>query len=265
MEERNVNLSLEVKLKIAERLRKENLENVNKMVTTIVPRDTFYTRYGKRLLDILISLVALIVSSPINLIIAVMTILDVGFPIIFRQKRVGKDQHEFEMIKFRNMKNTTDEKGDLLAAELRVTKWGKFVRKTSLDELLNFVSVFKGDMSIIGPRPLLASYTERYNKRHIQRLAVKPGLECPPMNSDTLRTWQDQFENDIWYVQHVSLLTDIKMIIRLFQYVFSHKNSADRGTGRKAFMGYTKDGVAMNLDDVPEECIKWAYHEIYGE
>ena len=161
------------------------------------------------------------------------------------------------LIKFRNMRNTTDEKGELLPPAQRVTKFGKFVRKTSLDELLNFWSILKGDMSLIGPRPLVPEYTHRYNKRHKQRLAVRPGLECPPRElNNRVWTWQEQFENDVWYVENVSFLTDCKMIVNLIRFALDRKSAnaramAERGT----FMGYDLDGIAINLDGVPQEYI----------
>ena len=116
-------------------------------------KNTFYTCFGKRLIDLFISGVALLVFFPINLFIGIVTMFDVGFPIFFKQKRIGKNGKPFTMIKFRNMTNKTDENGNLLRADLRVTKWGRFVRSTSLDELLNFINIFKGDMSIILPTP----------------------------------------------------------------------------------------------------------------
>ena len=139
---------------IAGYIKRDNLETVNKNVVEIIPKETFYTKYGKRILDIIISLLAIIITLPINLTIAVVTYFDVGSPIIFSQERMGKDERIFVLYKFRNMTNGTDANGELLPAAQRVTKWGKFVRKTSLDELLNFVSILKGDMSIIGPRPV---------------------------------------------------------------------------------------------------------------
>ena len=131
-------LTKKMRWEIADRLAAERLDYVNSISESVTPRNTFYTRFVKRTIDIVVSLVVLIITFPINLIIGIITVFDVGFPIFFKQERVGKDGKIFRIIKFRNMKNTKDEKGELLPASERVTKFGRFVRKTSLDELLNF-------------------------------------------------------------------------------------------------------------------------------
>lgn len=237
---------------LANKLARERLDSVNSNCLPVEPSDTLYGRYGKRFLDITISLLVLIVTAPINLILALATLLDVGWPIVFKQKRVGKGGKLFTLIKFRNMKNTKDENGELLPADKRVTKFGKIVRKTSLDELLNFWSIFKGDMSLIGPRPLLPEYTDRYSKRHITRLTIRPGLECPPRTQlDHAWTWDEQFENDVWYVENVSFLTDCKMIAYLIRYALNPKNSDSRGSAnRRAFIGYDENGKAISLNEI---------------
>ncbi|MBR3628910.1 MAG: sugar transferase [Oscillospiraceae bacterium] len=260
------NVSLEMRWHIADKLSAERLPEVNQKVQPVHARNTFYVRYVKRGLDFLIALVVLILTLPINLLIGIITLFDVGRPIFFLQERSGMNEKPFNLIKFRNMRNTVDEHGALLPADKRVTKWGRFVRKTSLDELLNFVSILKGDMSIIGPRPLPVQYLSRYNARHRERLKVRPGLECPPLHAEVMRNWQDQFENDVWYVENVSFMTDCKMIWRLIKFTFDRKNSTKRGqAGRSAFMGYSCDGVAICLDEVPKEMIVEAYQSIYGE
>lgn len=214
------------------------------------PRDTFYTRYGKRLIDIAVSIIALLVTSPINLLIAVGTLLDVGRPVLFKQERLGKDGKVFTLVKFRNMTNETDEHGSLLPAGERVTKFGRLMRKTSLDELLNFWPILKGDMSLIGPRPLLVEYGPLYSERHRMRMAVRPGLECPtPERLDHPITWQEQFDNDVWYVENVSLATDLKLLLRIVDLVFDRRQTAIRGGGsRGVFGGYDENGVATSVD-----------------
>ena len=206
---------------VSQIIAEENLAYVNEHSQKVKPRKTLYTLVFKRLLDICISFVALLVSLPINLFIAVCTFFDVGIPIMFKQERVGKDGKPFTIIKFRNMTNAVNENGELLPPDQRVTKFGKFVRKSSLDELLNFWSIFKGDMSLIGPRPLVCNYLGRYSDRHKMRHAVRPGLECPFVKEvpQTGRKWQDQFENDIWYVEHVSFLTDVRKCLGLLPLV----------------------------------------------
>lgn len=251
---------------LARYIAEDNLAHANEISAPVDVKNTIYTRYVKRIFDIVLSGLALIITFPVNLIIGIITFFDVGRPIFFQQQRIGKDGKKFALVKFRNMTNDTDKYGNLLLPKERVTKWGKFVRKTSLDELLNFWSVFKGDMSLIGPRPLVCNYMERYSERHKMRHVVRPGLECPKISTMPLsgHKWQDQFENDIWYVEHISLLTDIKMIIGLIRLAFNQKETLSRGTAiRGAFMGYDEDGVAMNNSDIPEKYVERMYRE-YG-
>lgn len=242
---------------IADRLAEERLPRVNSLLAPVRPRKTLYSRFIKRGIDVAVSAVALVVTLPINVVAAVMTFRDVGRPIFFKQVRVGKDGKEFTLIKFRNMTNERDERGELLPPEERVTRFGKFMRSTSLDELLNFWSILKGDMSIIGPRPLVPEYTHRYSNRHRMRLATRPGLECPPRHlSDRVWTWQEQFENDVWYVENVSFRTDVLMLFNLVRFALDRKSSDARATAQRGtFMGYDLNGVAINMDGVPQEYI----------
>ena len=246
--------------KIADQLAADQLPLINAGLEDVQPRVSFYSEYMKRLLDILISAVALVVSAPINLIIAVVTFFDVGRPILFHQKRLGKDGKIFHITKFRNMKNARDDRGELLPPSQRVTKFGKFVRKTSLDELLNFWNILIGEMSVIGPRPLVPEYLHRYNKRHMMRMSVRPGLECPPReNYGHVWTWQEQFDNDIWYVENVSFVVDCKLFWKLFKFALDRKSATARAmSSRGVFMGYDRDGNAIGLLDVPEHYIQEA-------
>lgn len=253
------NLTKAQRLEIAEWLAEERLEYINAQCKAVnLSTHKIYIKYVKRIIDIFVSLLALIITLPINLLIGIITLFDVGIPIFFRQERVGKDGKIFELVKFRNMKDIKDANGDLLHASLRVTKFGKFMRKTSLDELLNFWCILKGDMSLIGPRPLVPEYSQRYNIRHRYRLAVKPGLECPPRNKKTdTHTWQEQFENDVWYVENVSFLTDCKMLWNLFWFTINSKATSQRASvsQKGSFMGYDLEGKAINLDEVPQSYI----------
>ena len=161
------------------------------------------------------------------------------------------------------MNNKRDENGNLLPGKERVTKLGKIVRKASLDELLNFWSVLKGDMSLIGPRPLVREYTAFLSERHQKRYAVRPGLECPMMiHTDEYKTWSLQFDNDVWYVEHVSFAVDIKMVFALIRMTFNRKTSKMRGNAvRGSFMGYNPDGTSINSHSVPAKYIV----ETFGE
>lgn len=243
---------------LADWLKETRLDKINQMCQPVNPQNTFYVRYGKRVLDLIISGLALVITLPVNLVIGIITFFDVGMPIFFKQERTGKDGKIFTIIKFRNMRNTKDEQGDLLPPDQRVTTFGKFVRKTSLDELLNFWSVFKGDMSLIGPRPLVPEYAARFSDRHRARLAVRPGLECPPRKVPTGPvTWQEQFENDVWYVENVSFRTDCYMCLQLLRYAFDKKNSQIRSTGRRGiYIGYDLNGTAITFEELSEDTIQ---------
>ncbi len=252
---------------MARYLAEDNLAHANEVAAPVRVKKTIYSKYIKRIFDIIISSFALVVTSPINLVIAIVTFFDVGKPILFKQKRIGLNGEEFQIIKFRNMTNATDDNGNLLSPRDRVTKWGKFVRKTSLDELLNFWSVLKGDMSIIGPRPLVRNYMPRYSERHKMRHAVRPGLECPNISNKNITgsRWQIQFENDIWYVENISFMTDVKMLLGLVKLAFSRKETKVRGNAiNSSFMGYDTEGMAITHMDIPDKYIERMYEE-YGQ
>ncbi len=244
-------------VEIAEMIKEDTLAAVNEKVSDFQPKDTFYTRYGKRAFDFILSLIAVILTAPINLIIGIVTFFDVGTPLIFKQSRIGKDRKLFTIYKFRNMTNDRDANGELLPPQQRVTKWGKFVRKTSLDELMNFISILKGDMSFIGPRPLIKNYVSRLHNRHLMIYSVKPGLECPMhQDLDHAATWQDRLDNYVWYAENVSLLVDLKLVWRMFSLVFSKESTKVRSTSEHgAFLGYDMDGNVICSNAVPEEYI----------
>lgn len=251
-------LNEEMRGEVAARLRQTNLAAANRKSKPVKFHESFYTRVVKRVFDIFISAVALIVTLPVNAFLFVGTALDVGRPIFFKQKRVGKNGEIFNLVKFRNMTNEVDRNGNLLPAKDRVTKFGSFVRKASLDELLNFWSVFKGDMSLIGPRPLTVKAAEKFTERHASRNQVKPGLECPNRGADNAQDWEIRFEHDIWYVENISFKTDLKLMLDLFLVAVDRRQTEVRastdGHGGP-FMGYDKNGNALALEDVPEDII----------
>lgn len=244
-------------IEIAGYIKADTLELVNQKEKAGEIRQTFYAKHGKRWLDFVLALLALIVTAPVNLAIGVITFFDVGMPLIFKQIRIGKNREKFVIYKFRNMTNERDANGELLPPEKRVTRWGKFVRRTSLDELLNFVSILQGNMSFIGPRPLIASYIERLHDRHLMMYAVRPGLECPfPQELDHAPTWQERLDNYAWYAQNVSFMTDMKLIFRMFSLVFSRESTAKRSTSKNgAVLGYDMDGHVIDSNTVPEKYV----------
>lgn len=251
-------LSLSEKAEIAEYIKRDNLAIVNTKVQKAKIKDSLYTRYGKRILDVFLALFGFVVSLPINLVIAIVTAFDVGRPIIFKQQRIGKDEKTFTIYKFRNMTNERDANGELLPPEQRVTKWGKFIRKSSLDELLNFVSVLNGSMSIIGPRPLLSYYAERLNDRHKAMYAVRPGLECPTLHKvDHTLSWQERLDNYVWYAENCSFWVDIRLCFRIIEVAFDRKETARRSNaGHGGLMGYDLDGNIIYTKSVPDQYVE---------
>lgn len=233
-------------------LKERNLKMVNARDKAVHPANNLYVRYFKRLFDLLVGVPVFLILLPFNCVFGICTFLDVGRPIFYKQTRIGRYGKPFTMVKFRNMNNNTDADGKLLPASQRVTKFGKFMRKYSLDELLNFWSVVKGDMSIIGPRPLPEFFVDRMSERHKMRHVLRPGLECPytmPEGSE-ISTYHWKFENDIWYVEHAGFLTDVKLLIRLFKLTFNLKNRGSHAGGLSYFIGYDDDGFATSLGKV---------------
>lgn len=240
---------------IAEMAKRDNLDMVNQNSEAVHPKKCIYEKYMKRLLDILMALPLVIILSPVYTVLALLVYFDLGSPVIFKQKRTGKNGKAFNLIKFRSMTNETDGNGHLLPEAERTTKLGKFIRKYSLDELVSIWLILKGDMSVIGPRPLPVTFEDRYSQRHRARCAVKPGLECPSIHTDGhIRLYQEQFENDIWYVEHVSFLVDCRMILGLVRMVFNHKERSDHAqVGGGAFVGYDENGQAFSMRRIPEK------------
>lgn len=173
--------------------------------------------FVKRLLDITISLIALIFLLPLMSLIYLLVIINLGSPAFFLQERVGKDNKIFKMIKFRTMKNSTDKNGNLLSDNERVTKFGSFLRSFSLDELPELINILKGDMSLVGPRALLVQYLGLYNDEQIRRHEVLPGLTgWAQINGRNSITWSEKFKLDVWYVDNWSLWLDIKIFFLTF-------------------------------------------------
>ncbi len=174
-----------------------------------------YEKYIKRMLDFILSLIALICLSPVLLIVSILVRTKLGSPIIFKQQRPGKNEKIFTLYKFRTMTDEKDENGKLLPDSQRLTKFGKFLRSTSLDELPELINIIKGDMAIVGPRPLLVEYLPLYNKEQKHRHDVRPGLTgLAQVNGRNLISWEEKFNNDIKYINNITFIGDVEIIIK---------------------------------------------------
>lgn len=188
--------------------------------------------FWKRPLDVLVSFTGLILAAPILVVVAVGTRLTAGSPVLFRQTRPGFQGKPFPMYKFRTMTDGKDANGNLLPDSERLTRFGQFLRKTSLDELPELWNVLKGDMSLVGPRPLLMEYLPLYNATQNRRHEVKPGITgWAQVNGRNAIQWDQKFQLDVWYVDNLSLFLDIKIVLKTFWQVLkradiSHENSA---------------------------------------
>lgn len=204
-----------------------------------------YEAYIKRPLDFCLSLGALIVLSPIMGVTAILVKTKLGSPVLFTQDRIGKDEKMFKLYKFRSMTNERDDKGDLLPDDVRLTSFGRLLRSTSLDELPELINIVKGDMAIIGPRPLLPSYLPYYNKTEHHRHDVKPGLSgLAQAKGRSFISWEDIFEYDIAYVNHITFLIDCQIVIDTIFNLFSKSDVVDFS---KVFVG--NDGKKHILVD----------------
>lgn len=191
----------------------------------------FYEKYIKRLLDIVCVLMAIIVFWWLYLIVAVLVRINLGSPIIFKQPRVGKDEKIFNMYKFRSMTDDRDEKGNLLPDEVRLTKFGKALRATSMDEIPEALNILKGDMSLIGPRPLLVQYLPLYSEQQRHRHDVRPGLSgYAQVNGRNSITWTRRFELDCTYVEHITFWGDMKIIFQTIGKVFLKQEGISSAT-----------------------------------
>jgi lipopolysaccharide/colanic/teichoic acid biosynthesis glycosyltransferase len=190
-----------------------------------------YKHFIKRLLDFILSLCALIVLSPLLLILCFLVRTKLGSPVFFRQERPGRNEKIFTLCKFRTMTDERDENGDLLPDAVRLTKFGKFLRATSLDELPELFNILKGDMSIIGPRPLLVSYLPYYSEREKQRHSVRPGLTgLAQVSGRNFIDWDRRMEKDVEYVENLTFAMDIKVLWMTVQTVLGHSEEVAEDT-----------------------------------
>lgn len=204
-----------------------------------------YRRIIKRPVDFILSLIAILVLSPIFLIVAILVRMKLGSPVIFKQKRPGLNERVFMMYKFRTMTDEKDENGELLPDSVRLTKFGKFLRSTSLDELPELFNILKGDMSIIGPRPLLEQYLPLYNEHQKRRHEVRPGLSgLAQVSGRNAISWEEKFKLDIEYVDNISFIGDWKIIFFTFKKVFVREGiNSETSVTIEPFKGNIKESV----------------------
>lgn len=202
-----------------------------------------YEKYIKRPQDFLCALAALIVFSPSMAIIAILVRVKLGSPVLFKQDRPGKNGKVFKLYKFRTMTDEKDENGNLLPDDYRLTTFGKALRTTSLDELPELLNILKGDMSVVGPRPLLVKYLPRYNAHQIRRHEVSPGFTgLAQVNGRNSISWEEKFDLDVKYVDHISFLNDWKIIIDTVWVVLKREGiNSDSSSTMEEFLGTEGD------------------------
>lgn len=211
-----------------------------------------YRRFGKRLLDIAVSGLAILWLSPVYIVLAILVRINLGSPVLFKQQRPGLNEKIFGMYKFRSMTDERDEKGELLPDEVRLTPFGKRLRASSLDELPELFNIFNGDMSLVGPRPLLVRYLPRYNDFQKHRHDVKPGLTgLAQVNGRNAISWEAKFKYDVEYAYNITFLGDVKIIMETFLKVFKRDGiSSDTHATMEEFMGTPRlKAVVFDLDD----------------
>lgn len=201
-----------------------------------------YAKCFKRVLDFILSLCAIIVLSPILFVLLFLGFVFMKGNPFFTQERPGKNEKIFKLIKFRTMDNRKDKKGNLLPDEVRLNKYGRFLRASSLDELPELINILKGDMAIIGPRPLLVRYLPRYNKRQRHRHDVRPGLTgYAQAHGRNALSWEDKFEMDVWYTRHITFMGDVQIILDTIKTVLKHEGiSSESSATMEEFMGTSK-------------------------
>lgn len=206
-----------------------------------------YRRFTKRPMDFVLSLIAIIVLSPVLLIVAILVKTKLGSPVLFKQKRPGVNEEIFTMYKFRTMTDERDENGELLPDSVRLTKFGKILRSTSLDELPELFNILKGDMSIVGPRPLLVQYLPLYNVHQGRRHEVRPGLSgLAQVSGRNAISWEDKFNLDVEYVDNIRFIEDWKIIFLTIKKVFVREGiNSETAATIESFKGTKKERMEI--------------------
>lgn len=219
-----------------------------------------YRKFWKRFFDIVLSACGLIVLSPVILVTAILVRTKLGSPVIFCQERPGKDEKIFKLYKFRSMTDQRDEQGELLPDEVRLTKFGRALRSTSLDELPELWNILKGDMSIVGPRPLLVRYLPYYTEEERHRHDVRPGLTgLAQVNGRNFLSWDERFALDVAYVRDITLMGDIRILLQTVQKVFQRSDIGNADEGymdeiRRAAMEETMVGASEDAELEATSC-----------
>lgn len=197
------------------------------MMKKSVAPNTFYVKYGKRWLDAMLALLALFLLSPVVLLIAVLVRIQLGSPVIFCQERPGKGGKIFKLYKFRSMTDKKDKRGNLLPDEARLTAFGKWLRSTSLDELPELVNILKGDMAVVGPRPLLIKYLPYYSEKERHRHDIRPGLTgLAQISGRNYLNWDKRLALDVKYVENCSFFMDVKIVLKTVRRVIKRADVA---------------------------------------
>lgn len=211
-----------------------------------------YKRFFKRPIDILCALLAITVFSWLYIIVAILVRIKLGSPVLFKQERPGKDGKIFKLCKFRSMTDERDEEGNLLPDDVRLTKFGRFLRSTSLDELPEAFNILKGDMSVIGPRPLAVKYLPYYTEEEMHRHDVRPGLSgLAQVKGRNALQWEDRFAYDLEYVRNISFFFDVKIVFMSAMKMLKRSDIVERGTGTVIdFDEYRKQQKEASYDTV---------------
>jgi len=189
-----------------------------------------YRKFGKRFFDLVLVIPGLILISPMLLLVAIVAKFKIGSPVLFQQERPGIHGKIFKMVKFRSMRNDRDANGELLPDEVRLVPFGKLLRATSLDEFPELWNVITGEMSLVGPRPLLAKYLDRYNPTQARRHEVRPGITgWAQINGRNAITWEEKFDYDVWYVDNLSFFLDVKILALTVLKVFKRSGTSAEG------------------------------------
>ncbi|MDX6749504.1 sugar transferase [Geminicoccaceae bacterium 1502E] len=205
------------------------------MSEDVRPRHTFYTIYGKRLLDVALAGMLLLAIAPLLLAVALAVRLRLGSPVLYRQARIGRSEAEFGLLKFRSMTDARDAQGRLLHDSERLVPFGLFLRRWSLDEWPQIFNVLKGDVSLVGPRPLIRRYLPRYTERQRQRHLVRPGMTgLAQVSGRSAISWEKRFELDIFYVENCSLFLDLKILFLTFRRLWEPDDIGAQGGGAAA-------------------------------